>query len=62
MHVINKCKMFMLEFEDKNKTNHEISSNSHPSATAIKVIQSLKRGGGLQNQLEHHIILTKYET
>ena len=45
----------------KNKTNHPISSNSHLSATANKVIRSLKRGGGLQNQWEHHIILTKYE-
>ena len=31
--------------------------NSHPSATANKAIHSLKRG--LQNQREHHIILTK---
>ena len=38
------------------------SSNSHPSATANKAIHSLKiGGGGLQNQREHHIILTKYE-
>ena len=27
---------------DKNKTNHQISSNSHPSATANKAIHSLK--------------------
>ena len=44
---------------NKNKTNHQISSNSHPSATANKAIHSLKIGG-LQNQREHHIILTKY--
>ena len=56
-----------------NKTNHPRSSNSHPSATANnanccmiysatanKAIHSLKKGG-LQNQREHHIILTKYE-
>ena len=28
------------------KTNHPISSNSHPSATANKAIHSLKIGGG----------------
>ena len=45
-----------------NKTNHPISSNSHPSATVKKSnIQPHNRGGGLQNQQEHHIILTKYE-
>ena len=27
----------------KNKTNHPISSNSHPSATANKAIHSLKQ-------------------
>ena len=31
---------------DLNKTNHPISSNSHPSATANKTIHSLKIGGG----------------
>ena len=42
-----------------NKTNHPVSSNSHPSATANKAIHSLKiRGGGLQNKREHHIIVT----
>ena len=46
----------------KNKTNHPISSNCHPSATANKAIHSLKiGGGGGKNQREHHIILTKYE-
>ena len=30
----------------KNKTNYPISSNSHPSATANRVIHCLKRGGG----------------
>ena len=30
----------------KNKTNHPISSNSHPSATANIVIHFLKREGG----------------
>ena len=29
----------------KNKTNHPISSNSYPSATANKAIHSLKIGG-----------------
>ena len=29
-----------------NKTNHPISSNSHPSATANKAIHSLKIGKG----------------
>ena len=41
----------------KNKTNHLISSNSHPSPTANIAIHRLKRGGGgLQSQREHHII------
>ena len=39
---------------DKNTTNHPISSNSHPSATAYKAIHCLK-------QREHNIIWTKYE-
>ena len=30
----------------KNKTNHPISSNSHPSATRNKAIHCLKWGGG----------------
>ena len=42
-----------VQYRFKNKTNHPISSNSHPSATA--------KGGGVRNQQEHHIILTKYE-
>ena len=33
----------------KNKTNHQISNNSHPSATANKAILSLKIGGGVTN-------------
>ena len=32
--------------DHKNKTNHPISSNNHPSATANKAIHSLKIGGG----------------
>ena len=42
----------------KNKTNYPISSNSHPSATSNKVQPQNKM---LQNQREHHIILTYYE-
>ena len=50
------------KYVDKNKTNHLISSNSHPTATANQAIHSLKiGGGGLKNQREYHIILTKYE-
>ena len=45
---------------NKNKTNHPISSNSHPSTTANIAINNLIRGG-IQNQREHHIIYTKYE-
>ena len=48
----------------KNKTNHPISSNSHPSATANKAMHSLKISGGggcYKTYGEHHIILTKYE-
>ena len=38
-----------LSFNTKNKTNHPISSNSHPSATANKAIHCLKWGvGGLK--------------
>ena len=43
----------------KNKINHPISSNSHPSATANKAIHNLKIGG-VQNQQQHHIIVTKF--
>ena len=43
----------------QNKTNHPISSNSRPSASN-KATHILKRGGKLQNQREHHIILTEY--
>ena len=46
---------------EQNKTNHPISSNSHPAATANKAIHSLKKEGGFTKQGEHHIILTKYE-
>ena len=45
----------------KNKTNHPISSNSHPSATANKTIHSLKIGVGGIKQREHNKILIKYE-
>ena len=46
----------------KNKTNHPISSNSHPFATTNKAIHFFKwGGGGLQNQREQHIILTMIE-
>ena len=38
-----------------------MSSNNHPSTTANIGIHYLKLGG-LQNQREHHIILTKYES
>ena len=38
----------------KNKSNHPISRNSHPTATTNKAINSLKRKG-VQNQREHHI-------
>ena len=34
----------------KNKTNHPISSNSHPSVTANIAIHCLKRGREVQNQ------------
>ena len=40
----------------ENKTNNPISSNSHPSATANKEIHILEKGGGGQNNREHHII------
>ena len=44
-----------------NKTNHPILRNSPPSVTANKAIHRLKIAGVLQTQLEHHMILIKYE-
>ena len=41
---------------DKSSDN-PILSNSHPPATANKAIHSLKIGGGLQNQPEHHFVI-----
>ena len=35
-----------LSFNYMNKTNHPISSNSHPLATTNKAIRSLNRGEG----------------
>ena len=43
-----------------NKTNHPISRNSHPSRLQ-KSNTASKEVSGLQNQQEHHMILTKYE-
>ena len=37
-------------YNEKNKTNHPILSNSHPLATANKAIHNLKIWGMLQNQ------------
>ena len=46
---------FFLSTYFKNKTNHPILSNNHPSATANKQCTATKWGGGLlQNQREHH--------
>ena len=60
--IIRRIYVLKLRNTSKNKTNHPISSNSHPSATANKAIHDLIiGGGGLQNQREHHINLTKYE-
>ena len=39
-----------------NKTNHPISSNSNPSATANIAIHCIKRGEGGTKQREHNII------
>ena len=39
-------------FDIKNKTNHPISSNSHPSATANTAIHSLKGGRGFTKPTE----------
>ena len=49
-----------IEVLHKNKTNHPISNNSHPSATAAKQYTASKEGV-IQNQRDHHIIKTKYE-
>ena len=46
----------------KNKTNHPTSRNSHLRWPQMKQYTSKKEEGvGIQNQQEHHIILTKYE-
>ena len=46
-HMVTDCFL-------KNKTNHPIVSNSHPSATANKAIHcSNEGGGGVKNQREH---------
>ena len=47
--------------KNKNKTNHPISSNSHPSATANKAIHRLKKGEGVTKPTGTSYILTKYE-
>ena len=59
--VIFKTPLLKYPYSITNKTNHPILSNNHPSATANKATHSLKRGGEVQNQREHHIILRKYE-
>ena len=46
----------------RDKTNHPMSSNNHPSVNTNKARHYLKSGGGLQNQREHHISLRKDET
>ena len=49
-----------IEGQVKNNTNHPLSNNSHPLATANKAKCCLK-WGGVQNHLKHHILLLKYE-
>ena len=46
-HFVREKKQhtFMKFQKNKNKTNHPISRNSHPSATANKAIYSLKGAG-----------------
>ena len=43
--TIAKSSFTVKKSKVKNRTNHPISSNSHPSATENKAIHSLKRGG-----------------
>ena len=45
----------------KNKTNHPISSNSHPSVTANRAILSFKWGEAGLKKTNGNILLTKYE-
>ena len=45
----------------KNKTNHPISSNSHPATTANEAIHILKIEGGYKTNGNIILILTKYE-
>ena len=59
--VHNKCitGTCVSQIITKNKTNHLISSNSHPSVTTNKESTQPRNsggGGGLQNQREHNII------
>ena len=56
--LIGRLWLTWLWFSMRNKTNHPISSNSYPSATAYKAKHSLKRGG-LQNQRKHHVNFDK---
>ena len=51
---------WVMQVNYKTATNYPISSNSQPSATANKAMHGLK-WRDVQNQWEHHIILTKYE-
>ena len=52
--TIRKSAMIM-RISHNNKTNHSISSNSYPSATANIAIHCLKRGGGDQtNQMQSY--------
>ena len=55
--VILRCTIQCLSQQiDKNKTNHPISSNSHPSATANTTIHCIKRGRGIHVQIVHFYI------
>ena len=40
--TLNSITLFLIYIKQKNKTNHPISSNGHPSATAYKAMRCLK--------------------
>ena len=57
---LHTAKGISVNYKEQDKSSD--IDQQPPFATANKAIHSLKGGGGgLQNQREHHIILTKYE-
>ena len=55
----SKC-VFTQQIKEQDKSS-DIEQQPPFGDRKISNIQPQNRGGGLQNQQEHHIILTKYE-